>query len=46
MNIKKDGEKGYMGVEGRKVKREMLYYNFDFLKNILKNSVFRKFPKP
>ena len=35
MNIKMDGEKGYMGVEGRKVKREMLYYNFDFLKKYI-----------
>lgn len=46
VKLKKDGGRDILGIEGRKMKREMLYYNFKFFKNILKNSVFRRFPKP
>lgn len=35
VTLKKDGGRDILGVEGRKVKREMLYYNFKFFKKYI-----------
>lgn len=35
VNLKKDGGRDIWRVEGRKVKREMLYYNFNFFKKYI-----------